>query len=264
MMVVKIGGGAGIDLAAAAEDLAALDEPVVVVLGANAERDRLAGVLGVPVRRVTSASGYTSVLTDEPALDLLMMAYAGLRAKRLVEHLLRRGADAVSLSGLDGRLVRARRNRGIRTVREGRKFLLRDRSGKPVEVNLELLSFLLEKGYLPVITVPVADEEGYAVSTENDEVVTLLARGLRAERVVHLVEAPGLLREPSDPTSCIPRLAPGDLPAWESRVEGRMKRKLHAISKLFEDGREPAVAVADGRVSHPLRRALEGGGTWIG
>jgi len=38
-------------------------------------------------------------------IDLMMMAYAGLRNKRIVEMCQKAGLNAVGLSGLDGRMV---------------------------------------------------------------------------------------------------------------------------------------------------------------
>lgn len=262
MLILKIGGGAEIDLEAVASDLAVVGKQAVVVVGANAVRDRLARQLDVPVRRVTSLKGYTSVLTDDEAVDLIMMAYAGLRGKRMVELLQQKGMDAVGLSGLDGRLIRARRNKGIRTRRNEKNIMLHDLSGKPVSLNKELLLFLVDGGYTPVITIPVLDEKGFAVNTENDEIVALLHETLHADRIVHLIEAGGLLRDPKDPSSLVPFLKASELADWEERSEGRMKRKIRAIGKLFEHA-SPVVHVADGRVGRPLQRALSGGGTEI-
>ena len=118
MYIVKVGGGEAVNLAGVAGDLASLDTPCVVVLGANAVRDDLAARLGSPRRTLTSVSGYTSVFSDETALDVIMMAYSGLRSKRFVELCQCRGVDAIGLSGIDGRMVEGKRNRGIR-VREG-------------------------------------------------------------------------------------------------------------------------------------------------
>jgi len=113
VLLVKVGGG-DVDLDAIAEDLASLDGPMVVVHGANRLRDELAGKLGQPSRVVESISGYSSVLSDDAAIDVLMAAYAGIRNKRLVEALRRRGLDAIGLTGLDGGVVRGTQNRGIR------------------------------------------------------------------------------------------------------------------------------------------------------
>jgi [amino group carrier protein]-L-2-aminoadipate 6-kinase len=159
-------------------------------------------------------------------------------------------------------VVAATRNKGIR-VREGDKtLLLRDFSGKPSVVNVGFLRLLLDNGYTPVLTVPLVDEHGFAVNSENDEVVAALQAVLQATHVVELIEAPGLLRDPLDPDSVIPRLAPADLRLLEDRAEGRFKRKILALRRLFETS-APTVVVADGRVANPVAAAMAGSGTVI-
>jgi [amino group carrier protein]-L-2-aminoadipate 6-kinase len=262
VVLVKIGGGAAINLDGAAADIAAMPGEVVVVHGANALRDRLAAELGRDKRVVTSVSGYASVYSDQSAIDLLMMAYAGLQNKRIVERLQRHGRNAVGLTGLDGRVVAAARNKGIR-VREGDKtLLLRDFSGKPSTVNHSLLRLLLDNGYTPVITVPLVDEQGFAVNSENDDVVAALQAALQATHVVELIEAAGLLKDPADPASAIPALDASDLALLEERAEGRFKRKLLALRRLFEHS-TPTVVIADGRVEHPVAAAMAGQGTTV-
>jgi [amino group carrier protein]-L-2-aminoadipate/L-glutamate 6-kinase len=262
VIIVKIGGGAAINLAGVADDLLGLTERVVVVHGANAARDRLAAAIGRPPRVVTSVSGYTSVFSDDEAIDALMMAYAGLRNKRIVELCQVRGVNAVGLSGLDGRAVQGRRNAGIRVREGGKTLLLHDNSGKPTGVNTALLGLLLDNGYLPVLTVPIADEGGRAVNSENDDVVAVLARALECTRVVQLIEAPGLLADPADPESVVARIPHDRLAEWEGRAEGRFKRKIAGLRKLCAGG-GLEVVIADGRGPHPLAGALAGKGTVI-
>lgn len=263
MLVLKIGGGAAIDLDAIARDLAMHKGRCIVVLGANATRDDLAARLGVAKRVVTSVSGYSSVFSDDEAIDLLMLAYAGRRAGLLVQALQRVGINAVSLSGLDGRVIQGRRNAGIRVREDGRTLLLRDRSGKPAAVNRHLLDLLLDAGYLPVLTMPIADEAGWAINSENDDVVVALHRAYGADVVVHLVEAAGLLRDAADPHTRIDSLPAQELERWETEATARMKRKLRAIGRLFEGTPPSRVVIADGRLDAPLRRALAGEGTVI-
>lgn len=265
MILVKIGGGAGLDLPAVAEDLASLERPFVLLHGANQLRDDLARALGRPTQVVESISGYASTLTDDDAMDVFLAAYAGIRNKRLVELLRRAGVNAVGLTGLDGGLVQGTRNPGIRVMRDGRKLLLRDHSGKPRAVNGSLLRTLLADGYTPVLSPPIAGEDGSALNTENDEVLALLAAELGATEVVSLMEAPGLLADREDPSSVVPVLSPADLPEWEERVAGRMRRKVRALSSLFAAvGERPVrVILADGRVPRPVSRALAGEGTVI-
>lgn len=262
VLILKVGGGAGINCEGIADDVARATEPVVIVHGANAWRDDLADRLGVEREVVTSVRGYDSVLATDATMDVMLMAYAGLRNKRIVEALQRRNVAAVGLTGLDGRVIQGKRNPGIQ-VRHGDKVLLRrDLSGKPWHINTGLIQLLVANGYTPVLTVPICDEQGFAISADNDDITAALHRELRASVVVSLLEAPGFLSDPSDPASVIPRMSRADVRQWEDRSAGRIKRKLHAISTIMEEY-PTRVVLADGRGAHPLADALEGKGTVI-
>ena len=263
MYIVKIGGGASINLEGIAGGLASLDAPFVVVHGANALRDEVAARLGIETKVLTSASGYSSVYSDRNAIDLILMAYAGLRNKRIVALCQQHGINAVGLSGLDGRMIEGRRNRGIR-VREGGKTLLkRDFSGKPAAVNRELLHLLLEGGYAPVLCIPIIDEHGCAINSENDDIVNVLQESLDAQCILQFIEAPGFLEDPGDPESVVARMTPAEVAAREQRVTGRMKRKMLALRRLTESA-STRVVIADGRGERPVADALAGKGTVIG
>jgi len=262
VLIVKIGGGRAINLEGAISDLAQIDEPFVIVLGANAVRDALADRLGAPKQVLTSVSGYASVYSDETAIDLIMMSYAGLRSRRCVELCQRHGINAIGLCGLDARLIEGERNRGIR-VREGAKTLIkRDFSGKPRRVNSALLGTLMDSGYTPVLSIPIVDARGFAINSENDDIVNVLQAALRAERIVQLIEAPGLLADAHDPGSVVRTLPRAGLAAHEAGAEGRMKRKMLALTRLFEAG-AAEVFIGDGRTEHPIDDALGGKGTII-
>lgn len=263
VLLVKIGGGADLNLDGIAADLALVPGPVVVVHGANALRDRLATQLGYQRRVITSVSGYDSVYSDDQVIELMMLAYAGLANKRIVELLQRHGRNAIGLTGMDGRLVGATRNKGVRVREGGKTLVVRDRSGKPTSVNAPLLNQLLAGGYTPVVTVPLVDETGNAVNAENDDVIVALQAVVRAARIIQLIEAPGLLADRNDPASVIPRVSVPELQRLEAAATGRFKRKLYALNKLFLDA-APAVTIADGRTPHPVADALAGMGTLIG
>jgi len=262
MIIVKIGGGAGINLRGIIGDLAELKEKFIIVHGANALRDKLAEDLGQPKKVVTSVSGYSSVYSDETLIDHMMMAYAGARNKRIVELCHQHGINAVGLSGLDGKAVQGVRNKGIRVYQDGKLKVLRDYSGKPEAVNRPLFDLLLDHGYVPVVTVPIIDEQNTAINTENDDVVRVLQKALHAETVVNLIEAPGFLENRENEGSLIKRIPSAELEAREGQVDGRMKRKMLAVRKLFEHGAS-RVIIADGRSEHPVAEALAGKGTVI-
>jgi acetylglutamate/LysW-gamma-L-alpha-aminoadipate kinase len=262
MMIVKIGGGDSIHIQGIIGDLAELKEQLILVHGANAYRDRLARKLGWEKKVLTSVSGYSSVYSDERTIDLQMMAYAGLRNKRIVELCQQNGINAVGLSGLDGQTIRGTRNKGIRIREQGKLKIVRDFSGKPASINKPFLDLLLENEYTPVLCVPILDENQFAINSENDDIVNVLQRAYRAEYILQLIEAPGFLEDKNDPESVVSKISKEELIVRETQVEGRMKRKILALRKLFENG-AGTVIIADGRTEHPVRDALNGKGTRI-
>lgn len=265
MIIVKIGGGQDINLEGIAKDLKLIREPVIIVHGANALRDFLAEALKRPVKKITSISGYTSVHSDEDTIDLQMMAYAGLKNKRLVELLQQQNINAVGLCGIDGGVIRGKRNAGIRIKEQGKLKLLRDHSGKPQSINKKLLDMLLDNDFVPVLTVPIIDENNCAINSENDDIVALLHKEYHAQSIVHLIEAPGFLQDPNDPASVLHTLSLRTLTDWENRSTGRIKRKLLAIKRLCE-GSSTKIFIGDGRIANPLQNALDEKGTvvrWI-
>src|SRR5918997_4836791 len=111
LIVVKIGGAAGVNLDALCRDVAArwhAGERLVLVHGGSDATNGLAEQLGHPPRMVVSPSGHTSRYTDRRTLEIFVMATAGIN-RLLVERLQGLGVPAWGLSGIDGRVLRARR-----------------------------------------------------------------------------------------------------------------------------------------------------------
>ena len=72
------------------------------------------------------------------------MVTAGRINKLLVEQLQALGVNAFGLSGLDGRLLEAKRKTALRIVENGKRKVLRDDySGRIDKVNTALLQMLL-------------------------------------------------------------------------------------------------------------------------
>lgn len=263
MILIKAGGGAGLNWDGIAGDIAEIreDRPVILVHGANAIRDGLAKRLGVPVRTVVSPSGISSVYTDREALDVFLMAYAGLANKRIVAKLVARGVPAVGLTGVDGRLWEAAPKKDLYVVEGGKTKLYRDNlTGRVEKVNVCLLRTLVRNGYLPVVCAPAVTAEGEIVNTDNDTAAVVLARAMKIRTILFLFEAPGLLSDADKPETVIPRVDKEEIGTFLPCAKGRMKKKLMAAKKALEDGvRE--IVFADGRTEHPIRDALAGQGT---
>ena len=125
---------------------------------------------------------------------------------------------------------------------------------------MDLLKLLLKNGYTPVLSVPILDETGIAVSTENDDILTLLQEKIQAEIIIQFIEAPGFLENKDDEESLVKFISKENLARRENQVEGRMKRKILALRKLLNHD-VGQVILADGRRDHPLKDALAGEGT---
>ena len=67
----------------------------------------IATKLGKEQKFVVSPDGIRSRYTDRETMDIFTMVMCGLIAKKIVETLARNGIPAVSLSGLDGGVLRA-------------------------------------------------------------------------------------------------------------------------------------------------------------
>jgi len=98
MILVKAGGGKNIDWDTIGRDLAGFEgrEQFVIVHGASVLRDEIAARLSIPVRTVVSPSGIPSVYTDKEAIEVFLMAYAGVANKTIVASLRKHGLDAVA------------------------------------------------------------------------------------------------------------------------------------------------------------------------
>ena len=262
--VVKIGGslelaGAGPLLA----ELAGFDGRLIVIHGAHLQLDRLSTLLGHPPRMVTSVRGEVTRYTDRETMDQFLMAYCGLVNKRLVEGLRREGADAVGLSAMDGGIATGRRKPDLRIVEGDRQRLLHDNHAGTIEaIDASLLRLLLDTGRLPVLTPPAISAQGEAINVDGDRLAAEVAIALGAQRLVILMNVPGLLRDPDDEASLIPRLGPDDIEPHLPLARGRARVKLLAARRALEGG-VLAVVLGDGRGERPLTRALGGSGTWI-
>jgi acetylglutamate/LysW-gamma-L-alpha-aminoadipate kinase len=227
-LVIKAGGGAGVDLEAVCQDVAALaaEQPVVLVHG-------------------TSAA-------------------AGQVNKRVVATLQGLGCNAVGLSGVDGRLLRAERKTAIRVVENGRQRIVRDDyTGRLESANGDLLRLVLDGGYTPVIAPLALGREAERLNVDGDRAAALLAATLAAPVLVILTNVAGLLARFPDEGSLVHHVPVAQLDWAEELAQGRMKKKVLAAREAIAGG-VASVILADSRCPQPVQAALAGAGTWVG
>jgi len=266
IIVVKLGGTEGVDFSAICQDAAELLEggqKLVFVHGGSAEANALGEALGTPPKFITSPSGYTSRYTDRKTLEVFLMAVNGKVNSLLVEQLQRLGINAFGLCGLDGRLMVAARKDSIQSVENGKRKIIRDDyTGKIETVNGNLLLVMLEMRFLPVIAPVAVSQNGEALNVDADRAAAMVASALKAETLLLLTAAPGLMEKFPDETTVIPHLPQARLEAAFEMAQGRMKKKVLGAQEALQGGVR-RVIIADGRVEKPISAALAGKGTVI-
>jgi acetylglutamate/LysW-gamma-L-alpha-aminoadipate kinase len=265
MIIVKVGGGKNINLDFVCEDLTSLikKEKVILVHGGHSKRDEIAQKFGYQIKTIISPSGISSVYTDEEAMEIFLMAYAGLVNKKIVTKLQGLGVNAVGLCGVDGGLWQGKRKKTI-LAKEGEKIKLikDDLSGKVEKINTKLLEILLRENFVPVVCPPAISYEGEIINVDSDPVVIQMAKELRAEKIIFLFEAPGLLRDEKDENSLISHISKEKISEYLKYAKGRMKRKILAAKEAVEGGIKE-IYFGDGRIEKPITLALQGKGTLI-
>ncbi|MCS7184101.1 MAG: acetylglutamate kinase [Patescibacteria group bacterium] len=265
MLIIKIGGGKEINLEYIAEDLKKFsNEKIIIVLGANYYRNELAKKLNIEIKIIESESGYKSVYTHQDVIDLMLMTYAGLQAKKLSALLIKNGIKSISLCGIDGKLILAKRKKNLTARIENKVKLITDNyTGKIEKINKKLIDYFLGENYVVILTPPAISEEGEILNIDNDQVIYHLTQIYQPENIIFLIEAQGILYNKNITESLIPTLKLSELEDLikESEDYGFQKKLLN-IKKISELKRSKII-IADGRYQNPISKALNNIGTTI-
>ncbi|HNY27985.1 MAG TPA: acetylglutamate kinase [Candidatus Sumerlaeota bacterium] len=189
-------------------------------------------------------------VTDKDTMELTEMVLAGKLNGELVNHVQRAGGRAVGLSGKDANLIIARKlgSGSGKTKGPDVGFV-----GEIVKINAEILDVLDEHKFIPVISPIGVDEEGNSYNINADTVAGELAAALKAEKLILLTDVPGVMRDPSDPTTLMTTIRQSEIEglAREGIVKGGMIPKLKACSDVLDRGVRK-VHILDGRMPHSI------------
>ncbi len=260
--VIKVGGACVAHparVAAFAHQAAAvqaLGAQVVVVHGAGPQTDALQRELGEEPRKVAGRR-----VTTPAALRALVRATREELNGALCAALTAEGARAVPAA--PDALV-ARRRPPVVVDGETVDF---GAVGDVQDVDVAPLFAALEGDAIPVLGPPASDGNGGLLNVNADLAAAHLAVALRAEKLVLLTEAPGVLADPADPGSLTSALCLEDLAELEQAgaLQGGMRVKA-AATRLALEGGVPNVHVVSGLLPGALLGELyttHGTGTWI-
>ena len=248
IIVVKYGGNAMIneDLKQAViEDIVLLNLvgiKVVLVHGGGPEISEM-------LKKIGKESKFVKGLryTDRETMDIVQMILCGKVNKNLVSLFEKAGGRAVGLGGMDGGLFKA-----IRLVDpDGTEY---GYVGDVKEVNEKVVLDVLNEGFIPVVSsVAAGMEEETNYNINADTAAEKLAVALKAKKLILLTDVCGLMRDPKDDSTLIPRLKVSEVPALikEGVISGGMIPKVDCCVEAVRQGVERA-NIQDGRVPHSI------------
>lgn len=255
IVVVKYGGNAMINeqlKEQVMEDIVLLHlvgVKVVLVHGGGPEISELMTRLGKETEFVDGLR-----VTDKEAVEIVQMVLAGKVNKSLVNLLEMKGGKAMGISGMDGRLIEAKmRNASLGYV------------GSITNVNIEPVTDLLEKGYIPVISTLGCDRDGNTYNINGDTAAAFIAGALGAERLIMMTDIAGILRDRDNADTLIPLITVDEAVELfrQGVISGGMIPKVDCCIDAINRGVKKVI-IMDGRVPHSILMEIltdEGAGT---
>ena len=195
-------------------------------------------------------------VTDRETVEIVQMVLAGKINKSLVNLLELKGGKAMGLSGIDGHMIEAE-------VKDERLGFV----GKITGVNVEPVTDLLEKGYIPVISTVGCDRAGNVYNINADTAAAQIAGAMKAESLIAMTDIAGILRDKNDAATLIPLIDIEDAETLfrEGVISGGMIPKVECSIDAIRRGVKKVI-IMDGRVPHAILIETltdEGAGTMV-
>lgn len=236
--VLKVGGNVLKDaraLASFCEDCSLLHQlgiRLVLVHGGGPQATELSKRLG---HEPTIVGGRR--VTDDQTLEVAKMVYAGKLNLELLAALEAKDVPGIGLSGSDAKTIVAKRR--PRSKVEGSEDEIDwGHVGDITRINSELLTKLMDGGYVPVICSLATDGEGGILNVNADGVARHIAVALKAEKLVLLTDRAGLLEDPNDGSSVLSYVDTDRIERLkaEGRISGGMLPKIEACVGALQGG----------------------------
>ncbi|MBQ8018246.1 MAG: acetylglutamate kinase [Methanobrevibacter sp.] len=189
-------------------------------------------------------------VTDEETMEIIEMVLVGKISTEIVSELIKHDGEAISLSGKDSSLIFAHKKGASKIDEEVVDLGL---VGEVDCVNTDLLEMFLDNDYIPVISPVGIDEDGNSLNLNADTAAGEVASAVDAEKLIILTDVPGVLRDPSDPSSLIQKIRISEVPGLieEGIISGGMIPKIETCVKAIENGVK-SCHIIDGRKKHSL------------
>ncbi len=181
-------------------------------------------------------------VTDKETADIVQMVLAGKINKSLVALIENKGGRAIGLSGMDGHMIEAR-------VKDERLGFV----GEITKVNVEPITDVIDKGYIPVVSTVGCDHDGNVYNINADTAAARIAGALGAESLISMTDIAGILRDKDNPSTLIPVIRTEDAPKLiaDGTIGGGMIPKVECCINAIHLGVK-RVFIIDGRIPHAI------------
>ena len=264
-------------------DFAAMPGMKVLVHGGGVMASQMQKEMGMVPKMVEGRR-----VTDEEALKVVTMVYAGWCSKNIVAQLQAQGCNAIGLSGADGNAIRAMKRPPVHVESLGKMVdygFVGDVTAESVDAGF--ICSLLERGIVPVFNAINHDGQGNLLNTNADTIASSVAIAManyryrsprevcsRCEECTHCsddgrltheteliycFEKDGVLYDKDDDSSVIPeidRTRFANLKA-EGRVADGMIPKLSNSFKAIDSGVARVVIKHARNLSGPVGTTLK-------
>lgn len=245
VVVIKYGGNAMINQElkeAVIDDLILLSlvgVKVVLVHGGGPEINEALAKVGKEPKFVNGLR-----YTDSETMDIVQMILAGKINKNLVSLIENHKGKAIGLCGIDGGMIKA-----VKKQSDVDLGLV----GDIEKINVELITDVLAKGYIPVIATIGIDDNGVKYNINADTAASRIASSLNAENIILLTDTRGLLEDKDDEYTLIPKVPIDSVPKLMSSgiVSGGMIPKVECCVDAVRRGVSKSFII-DGRIPHSI------------
>ncbi|MCD7827391.1 MAG: acetylglutamate kinase [Clostridiales bacterium] len=181
-------------------------------------------------------------VTDKESVEIVQMVLAGKINKNIVNQIQSKGGKAVGLCGIDAHMIKAKKLDDVHGY-----------VGEITEINTDLISDLIEKDYIPVISTIGYDDDNNSYNINADTAAAYIAGALKAESLINMTDIPGLLKDKNDPSTLIKKLYVSDAPELmhEGVISGGMIPKIKCCTEAIRMGVKK-VFIIDGRIPHAI------------
>ena len=203
---------------------------------------------GKAISRAIKASGHEPTfveglrVTDEPTMEIVRKTLNNVVNPDIVQRLCNKGANAKPLHG--------------NWIFGARRIANPDRGyvGEVVAVDPRAVVEMLDAHIVPVVTpLGTGVEDRHLYNINADYAAAALAKSLKVRKFVLVSDVPGLLKDPSDPSTLFSTLHLSETAKLKSSgiISGGMLPKIESCEDAIREGVKK-VHLVDGRMAHSI------------